>query len=179
MQIIRNRFVVESDWLLAADQGPLPEGQVIVPLSRWLTQREDLGHHTDAVGVRLGPDDSVEVLAKDLPGLPLVALDSGGFVDGRCYSQARLLRERFGFEGEIRVLGAHPEHLAFLERCGANAFELLEGFDPVQALANFAEIGVHYQPAADSDVDTLRWRVQRNRSRGALDHNEEEWCHGP
>lgn len=179
MQIIQNRHVVENDWLLAADEAPLPQGRVIVSLSRWLSQREELNRHALEVGVRLGPDDSVEALTPDLPSLPLVALDSGGFVDGRCYSQARLLRERLGYEGEVRVLGAHPEHLAFLERCGANAFELIEGFDPVQALANIGEIGVHYQPAADSDVDTQRWRVHRHRSRGSSEFSNEGLRHGP
>ena len=65
MRIIQNRLVVENDWRLAADDGPLPEGRVIVSLSRWLSQREELNRHTGTIGVRLGPDDLVEALAPD------------------------------------------------------------------------------------------------------------------
>ena len=149
MPIIKNRTVVESDWLRAPEIGSIPDGRVVVPLARWLEQRQELIRRPGAVGIRVGAGDRVEPLAEDLSALPLIVLESDGFADGRCYSQARLLRERLGYRGEIRVLDVHPEHLAFLERCGADAFELVDGIDPHQALEHLDEIDVRYQPAAD------------------------------
>ncbi len=79
------------------------------------------------LGVILSPSDAVELLAPDLPRLALVGAEFPGPSEGRGYSQGRLLRERFGFAGELRARGSiGRDHVFLLARCGFNSFELPE-----------------------------------------------------
>jgi uncharacterized protein (DUF934 family) len=79
------------------------------------------------LGVILSPSDAVELLVPDLPLLGLVAAEFPGPSEGRGYSQGRLLRERFGFGGELRARGhIGRDHVFLLARCGFNSFELPE-----------------------------------------------------
>ena len=70
--------------------------------------------------------------------------------DGRGYSQGRLLRERFGFTGELRAVGAgvRQDQVFLLARCGFDALELAAGEDPQAALAALSRYDVAYQPGA-------------------------------
>ena len=139
---------------------PLVDGPVTVPLARWLEQREALRFHNGPVGVRLNGFDDPAELREDLRRLPLVALGFEKFTDGRAYSQARLLRERYGYGGELRATGdVLRDQLYFMRRCGFDSFELAEGQDPAQAAQAFDEIGVQYQTAAD-DLTPVRERRQ-------------------
>ena len=153
MRIIRNRAVVEDTWRPewrhegGGERGALPPGDVIVSLARWHEERALLRTRAGRTGVLLEPGDDVDRLAPDLDGLDLVALDFPGFADGRGYSQARLLRERFGFRGEIRATGyLSSDLLPFMERCGIDAFEVPAEMVSA-ALDAFGELSVHYQPA--------------------------------
>ena len=77
--------------------------------------------------------------------------------------------------------------LSLMARLGSNEpielraemAELIEGFDPDQALANIGEIGVHYQPAADSGAGTSRRRTRRNRSWQTQELTQGEGRRGP
>jgi len=74
------------------------------------------------VGVLFPNDADIEVLAEDLPRLALVALQFPKWVDGRAYSQARLLRSRFRFSGEVRATGeVLVDMLPLLARTGFDA----------------------------------------------------------
>jgi uncharacterized protein (DUF934 family) len=80
------------------------------------------------VGVRLNPDEPVEQLADVLPHLAVVALEFPKFRDGRGYSSAALLRDRYGYAGEIRAVGeVLRDQASCLIRCGFDAFELSDG----------------------------------------------------
>ena len=133
-RLLRDQLSVADEWLyldeVAADlqrPGTAPS-PVIVPFDRWLAERESWISRGGRLGVRLDPADPVELLAADLPRLALVALRFPGAAEGRGYTQARLLRERWGFAGELRATGyVHLDQLFFLARCGVNAFELPEG----------------------------------------------------
>ena len=55
--------------------------------------------------------------------MKLIILDFPKFTDGRAYTQARLLRERLGYTGELRASGAvFIDQLPFLLRCGFDSF---------------------------------------------------------
>jgi len=127
-----------------------PRGaDLIVPLALWRLRRDDLLHHTGGVGVWLDAGDDPEAIALDLHRLDLVAVNFPKFSDGRGFSTARLLRERYGFEGELRAIGdVGRDQLAFLERCGFDAFQLRDGVDARRALASFDEVSVEYQADA-------------------------------
>lgn len=156
MQIIRNRRISENHWQRVPEGGldldssaRLPTG-VIVSLDDWRRHKHELLGRGVPVGVRLRAHDDVDAIAADLGNLELVALEFESFTEGRPYSQARTLRERYGFDGEIRALGdISRDRLAFMERCGFNAFELGKDHDLHGALAAFTEISDVYQRAAD------------------------------
>jgi uncharacterized protein (DUF934 family) len=61
--------------------------------------------------------------------------------EGRGFSQARMLRERYGYEGELRARGAlGRDQLFFLARCGFDAFDLHLGEDLEAALGRFRDL---------------------------------------
>ncbi|HEX7025873.1 MAG TPA: DUF934 domain-containing protein, partial [Gammaproteobacteria bacterium] len=102
------------------------------------------------LGVTIGGGVSVDEIIDDLSHFDLVAVRFPEFRDGRGYSYARLLRERYGFKGEIRAVGnVLRDQLFYMERCGINAFEVQEDRDINDALKAFYELTVRYQPAVD------------------------------
>jgi len=112
-----------------ADEEPIPAaGAVILSFARFQLEGEALLAEGRDVGVRVGPADKVEGLAYDLPRLALVALEFPKYRDGRAYSSAVLLRERYGFGGEIRAVGDVLVDQAWnMARCGFDAFETSVG----------------------------------------------------
>src|SRR5436190_10994785 len=134
-----------------ADDEPLPDaGGVILTLTRFQAEGDALLDQGRAVGVRLEVGESVEDLAYDLPRLSLVALAFPKFRDGRAYTSARLLRERFGFDGEVRAVGdVLREQAPFMVRCGFDAFEPADGSTPQEWTATAFRHRHVYQRAAD------------------------------
>lgn len=165
-RIIRDRRIVEDDWVAVADDAALPaSGKVIVTHARWLADKAGLANR-GGVGIRIAPALDVATLAPDLPALGLVALpfdfiqprpEGGRTFDGRGYSQARQLRERLGYRGEIRAVGdIFRDAMFFAARCGVNAFELAPDRDLDDALQAFGDFSAHYQPAADDPKPHFR-----------------------
>ena len=148
-QLIKGRNVSEDRWTLVRDPAAeVPAGAVIVPLAVWQARREELAARGDA-GVWLSPAEDPASLADDLAALPLVAVDFPQFTDGRGYSIGRLLRERYGFAGELRAIGdVQRDQLAYLVQCGFDAFSVREGKDARAALAGFADFSDGYQVTA-------------------------------
>ena len=147
-------------WLLPTESGllaELPPGDLIVPLAVWRVRAGDLDGRARR-GVRIPAAAGPEAIAADLARLDLVALDIAAATDGRASSAARLLRERYGFRGELRAAGAVVrDQLALLERCGFDSFELPDGADLAAVRAAFFEIGAVYQ--ADAGARFGRRRV--------------------
>jgi uncharacterized protein (DUF934 family) len=128
----------------------LPRGaDLIVPLALWRLRRDDLVDHAGRLGVWLDAGDDLTAVAPDLDRLAVVAVNFPKFSDGRGFSTARLLRERYGYRGELRAIGdVGRDQLLYLERCGFDAFALRDGEDAHRALAAFDEVSVVYQPDA-------------------------------
>jgi len=151
MALIKDGRLAEDPWVAVEDEGPLPLAvQVIVGLARWREQREALLAGNAPLGIRLAGDQPPELIAGDLRHFELVALEFPKFTDGRAYSYARLLRERYGYRGELRAVGnVLRDQVLFMRRCGFDAFEVagaaaLDGWRTATR-----EITVRYQPAAD------------------------------
>ena len=166
MPLLKCGRLVDDSWTSVADGDPLPaDGAIIVSLKRWQGERADLIARADGLGVRLAAADHAAAIAADLPFLALIALEFPTFRDGRAYSTARLLRERFGFKGELRAVGnVLRDQLLFMHRCGFDAFEIKDG-DAAEAWERaMGEISLVYQPAADgrASVVQLRKRSQAN-----------------
>lgn len=157
--VIKNRRIVEDGWQAVADDAELPAGSVIISLARWRQERVALLERGEPVGVRLPNTANVADLAADLPALALVALEFPKFADGRAYSQARLLRERYGYAGEIRATGdVLRDQLFFMTRSGFDAFELRADRNLEDALEAFSDFSESYQPAADQPLPLYRRR---------------------
>ena len=102
------------------------------------------------MAVRLDASDEPSKLQDDLGNIPMIVLHITNYVDGRCYTQAFWLRERYGYAGDIRVIGeVYRDQLNFLERVGVTQFELAKDQDPQDAMNGFGEFTVLYQPSAD------------------------------
>ena len=99
--------------------------------------------------LRLEPTDDPAAFAERLPGAARVEVHFPKFGDGRGFSTGRLLRERYGYKGELRAVGhLTRDHLLFLERCGFDAFELRPDEDPTEALSGFQAFSAIYQKYA-------------------------------
>jgi len=125
MPLLRNGRRVEDRWIRVAEDAELPaEGAVLLGLTRWLAERSALLRRCTPLGVALRSDEHPEQLTVDLPRLALIALDFPTFKDGRAYTYARLLRERWGFTGELRATGdVLPDQFHFMLRVGFDSFE--------------------------------------------------------
>ncbi|HEY2179423.1 MAG TPA: DUF934 domain-containing protein [Caulobacteraceae bacterium] len=133
------------------DDEPMPDGSVLLSLSRFHAEGGRVLGEGRRVGVRVAADEAVESLAYDLPAIALVALEFPKFKDGRAYSAARILRDRLGFTGEVRAVGdVLLEQARFMIRCGFDAFEPADGTTPAQWTAAEARYRHVYQRAADA-----------------------------
>ena len=141
----------ENPFVTVGDEDALPQADVIVPLKRFLAEGEGAQPSNHAVGVLVQPGETIEDLAYDLPRVAVVALAFPKFSDGRALSAARLLRERYGFKGEIRAVGEVLREAALhMVRCGFDAFEASDGSTPEEweaaAIKRYRHV---YQRAAD------------------------------
>jgi uncharacterized protein (DUF934 family) len=151
-------------WLTPGEDGLVPDfpdaADLIVPLKLWRLRREDLAERAGRSGVWLAANDDPATLAGDLDALLLVAVHFPKFSDGRGFSTARLLRERYGFKGELRAIGeVLRDQLLFLARCGFDAFALRDDQDAESALAAFDDFSEAYQGAVDEPLPLFRRRL--------------------
>jgi uncharacterized protein (DUF934 family) len=163
MSLLKDGALVRDDWVAVGDDEALPEaGSPIVSLARWQRERAVLRARNGTVGVRLPNAAGVETIAADLDRLALVALEFPKFSDGRAFSQARLLRERYGYTGELRATGqVLRDQLLFMARCGFDAFEIAKG-DPVEGWEQaLAAVTVFYQPTGDGRATAASLRRDR------------------
>lgn len=151
MQIIKDRQLVDNTWTFIADDSPLPEnGDITVTLARWLADKEQLLKRPGKAGVRLNPSEQIELLAGDLAKIGVIELNFPIFGDGRLFSQARLLRSRDGYKGEIRAVGDYlPDQVFYLSRVGVNAFEFADPNHIQEALAAMNNFSVRYQASTN------------------------------
>jgi len=151
-KLIKQRSVINDTWKYV-DEEPAALA-VIVPLAQFLAERDRWVGSTAILGVRLTPADDVDVLKNDIARISLIALEFGGMGEGRGYSQAQLLRRRYGFKGEIRAVGKiQRDQLFYMARCGFDAFEFPEGTDFDVALTAFGDYTVAYQSSTDRGLD--------------------------
>jgi uncharacterized protein (DUF934 family) len=160
MPLIKHGKVVEDPWVQLPDDGALPaSGAVIVSLERWRVEHGALCGRGEPVGVRLVSHQPARELAEDLPRLSLIALEFPTFKDGRAYSTARLLRERYGYKGELRAVGnVLRDQFHFMARCGFDAFEVATEEEAAAWQKAMNEFSVWYQAAADDRPPAARLR---------------------
>ncbi len=168
MPLVEGGRIVEDRYVRVADDAPLPERRpVIVSAERFLAEADTLIGRDGSLGVAWPNDRRVAELAPWLGHLALVALAFPKFRDGRAYSQARLLREQYGFRGTLRATGdVLRDQFHFLVRAGFDSFEVKK---PADARA-FGEVlkrySIYYQGGAGT-VPALRRRLLQRKAAAA------------
>jgi uncharacterized protein (DUF934 family) len=162
-RLIKDGAIVDDRWTLLREAAPgeLPAaGPVIVPLAVWNTRRGGLLARGE-VGVWLAPESDPDALAADVGNLPLIAVDFPQFSDGRGYSTARLLREKYRFGGELRAIGdVLRDQLFYLRQCGFNAFAVRADRDLADALRGLRDFSDTYQTTAATPAPLFRRRLE-------------------
>ena len=146
----------------------LPDGPVVLSKKRWLGERQQLAHRNAPLGLLIEAGETVDDIAADLPRFALIALSFPKFRDGRAFSTARLLREKHGYQGELRAVGnVLSDLIPFMRRVGFDAFEVAHA-PTRRALVEgrIAEVTLHYQPAAPDEPPAAGPRPWLRRSGG-------------
>jgi len=112
--------------------------------------------------LRLEPQDDLSVVTEKIKTAARIDVNFPKFGDGRGFSIARLLRERYGYKGELRAVGqVARDHLYYMEQCGFDAFLLREGEDVADALAAFDDFSERYQSTVAQPLPLFRRREAR------------------
>lgn len=164
--LIKQRRIAADSWqrLNPGADGTLPplpaSGDVIVPLALWLERRAVLLARPGKLGLWLDSHEQAQAIGDEVQRFDVIAINFPKFQDGRGFSSARLLRERYGYQGELRAIGQITrDHLFYLESCGFDAFELREGEDPHEALAAFEDFSESYQASVQRPLPLFRRRL--------------------
>ena len=163
MPLIKQGQLARDPWTDLADEAPVEPGTLpIVSLERWQADREALDGRNGPIGLRLRSDQSPEAIADEIHRFDVIALEFPKFNDGRAYSSARILRERYGFTGEIRAVGqVLRDQFLFMLRCGIDAFEVADEKAAAAWTESLNEIDVFYQATGDGRPTV--WALRKKR----------------
>lgn len=153
MRLLTPEALLGDPWRALADAEPAPPaGAVIVPLARLVADGAALAARGAPLGLRIDAGEEIAAAAPFLAALDLVVIRFPKFRDGRGFTTARSLRERFGFAGEIRADGALiPDQAMFLWRCGVDAVVLPDGGDVSHWQQALQTQTIAYQPGRRPD----------------------------
>jgi uncharacterized protein (DUF934 family) len=162
-RLIKDGAIVEDRWTLVREPASLDalpaQIPIIVPLALWKADRAGLASRAE-VGVWLKPDDDPDTLADDVAVLPLIAVDFPKCTDGRGYSTAQLLRDKYRFSGELRAIGdVLRDQLYYMQQCGFNAFAVRADRDLEDALKGLADFSNGYQATVRQPIPLFRRRA--------------------
>lgn len=166
-KIIKNASVIDDAWTVfrlgegeTVETVALPAAPALLPLAVWQARRDEILASDPPIGVWLDVAEGPESIADDLSRFTVIGVNFPKFTDGRGYSTARLLRERYGYRGEVRAIGdVLQDQLFYLKRCGFDAFAVREDKDIEKALAGLATFSETYQAASDQPLPLFRRRA--------------------
>ncbi len=160
MPLLKNGHVAEDVWQIVADDAATPsDGPIVLSLARWQIERKNFTGRNAPIGVKLKNTDDVNALQADIDRLSLIVLDFPKYTDGRAYSQARILRERLDYTGELRATGqVLLDQLLFMQRCGFDAYDIDRPDAEDAWHKTQRSFDVFYQPTGDgrATVSELR-----------------------
>jgi uncharacterized protein (DUF934 family) len=167
MALIKNKTVSNDSWTHVGDDEELPVAEsIIISLNRWQNEHDVLSKRNAPLGIRLNSDQPPLEIEDDLSKFDVIALDFPAFTDGRAYSYARLLRERYGFSGEIRAVGnVLRDQLDLMYRCGFDAFEVADEKSAEKWLDAIVENDTVYQPTGDDSETVMSQRLRGSACR--------------
>jgi uncharacterized protein (DUF934 family) len=164
MRLIENGTIIEDRFVRVADDAPLPDGvPVLLSPERFAKEGAALAGRQAPVGIIWPNNRRIEEIEPLLPRLSLIALSFPSFRDGRAYSQARLLRERFQWRGPLRATGGVlRDQFLFLMRAGFDQLEAVKDADAAAFAEAMKTYSVFYQPTGDGRPSLLRTRLGRH-----------------
>jgi uncharacterized protein (DUF934 family) len=169
MPLVKQGRITTDPFVHVVDGAELPDdGAILVPAARFLENPEAVLKRAGRVGVIWPNNRDLDDLVPYLDRLAAVALVFPSFRDGRAYSQARLLRERHGYDGELRATGqVLRDQFVFMSRAGFDAFEVKKDADADAFAATVQRYSVFYQPTGDGRVAAFNRRMQLRHSESA------------
>jgi uncharacterized protein (DUF934 family) len=169
MPLVKQGRITTDLFVHITDGAELPgDGAILVPAARFLEDPEAMLRRAGKLGVIWPNNRNLDDLVPYLDRLAAVALVFPSFRDGRAYSQARLLRERHGYDGELRATGqVLRDQFVFMSRAGFDAFEVKKDADADAFAETMKRYSVFYQPTGDGRVTALNRRMQLRHSESA------------
>ncbi|WP_454624569.1 DUF934 domain-containing protein [Bradyrhizobium cenepequi] len=169
MPLVKNGKIATDIYVHVADGAEIPaDGAILLPAARFLEDAEALLKRPGKVGVVWPNNRDLDDLVPYLDRLAVVALVFPSFRDGRAYSQARLLRERYRFTGELRATGqVLRDQFVFMLRAGFDALDVKKEKDADAFAATVKRYTVFYQPTGDGRATALSRRTQLRHSESA------------
>ncbi len=159
MQVIKDRQIMTDGWQRVADDAEIPAGDVIISYRRWKEEADGLASREGQLAICIDGDDDIEEVAEVADQFDLIALDFPVHTDGRNYSNARLLRDRYQYQGDLRAVGdVMRDQMFYMHRCGISSFLVREDKDINDALKAFDDFSISYQTAADGRQPVFRMR---------------------
>jgi phosphoadenosine phosphosulfate reductase len=159
--IWQDRAFHRDAWTTVAADAALPETPVIVGKARWLAERTQLRERNQFIGLRLEPGESLDDIQGDIAGFAIIALSFPKYSDGRAFSTATLLREKYGYRGELRAVGnVLNDQIPLMARVGFDSFEVTHAPTRAALVADrLAEVKLYYQPSvrAEAPAGTRPW----------------------
>jgi uncharacterized protein (DUF934 family) len=168
MPLVSGGKIADDSFVKLAVDTPLPEGgDILVPAERFVGEADALLKRTGKVGVIWPNNRDIAELVPYLGKIATVALVFPTFRDGRAYSQARLLRERYGYRGDLRATGqVLRDQFVFMLRAGFDSFEVKKQADAEAFMLTAKRYSVFYQPTGDGRITALHRRMQLRHSEG-------------
>src|SRR3954449_3216498 len=169
MPLVNGGKIADDSFVKLAVDTPLPEGgDILVPAERFVGEADTLLKRSGKVGVIWPNNRDIAELVPYLGKIAVVALVFPTFRDGRAYSQARLLRERYGYRSELRATGqVLRDQFVFMLRAGFDAFEVKKQADAEAFTETVKRYSVFAQPAGDGRISALHQRLQLRHSESA------------
>ena len=159
MVLLEDGQTSNDTWQHLNDNDTLPSGPIIVSVTRWHRDRASLAARNMPLGLQLNAGAESVKLADDLNRFSVICLQFDSFIDGRPYSQACLLRKRYGYCGELRARGdILRDQFDFKRRYGIDALEITKEADALAWQDAVAEIDIYYQPTGDTRPTIAMYR---------------------
>ncbi|WP_083782907.1 DUF934 domain-containing protein, partial [Roseibium sp. TrichSKD4] len=167
-KIFKDGSFWDEEWLTLEDEQDIPAtGNLIVPIGTYLENPTAYSAREGETGVLIKAGDEVYPLGEHLAEIAIVAVEFPSFADGRGFSAARVLREQFDYQGDIRAVGNYIlDQVPLARRCGVSSFEISKP-EVLKALeaGEWPEVTKYLQPVGTVDEVPEGTRPWARRSR--------------
>ena len=162
MVLLKEHELITDLWtLVESTDDPSNVDHPIITLEAWNFHNNVLRRGNAPLGILLQSHQSPLAISDSLDRFSLIALDFPSVSDGRAFSYARLLRDRYSFKGEVRAVGeVRRDQYLFMLRCGFDAFAVDDTIDHADWRDAASEVSVFYQPGSDN----VPWSFRRRNS---------------